>query len=93
MRITLNSQELLQTVRRHMEREEKLELDSVWVTTLVGPLRQISEDLKNESDFGSPVRGVVIRLDQLIDRIDKDLQQVLETEQFDETPSRESVYP
>jgi hypothetical protein len=95
MRITLNSQELLQTVRRHMEREEKLELDSMWLTTLLDQLRQIALKLDYAKAVGSEAAMAEgqAHLDQLRLRINKDLQQVLEAEQYDDTPSRESTYP
>lgn len=82
--ITLTADELLETVRAHMQREEQLELDSMYLVTLLDQLRQISGMLLPEGDFTigdlNEAKAAKVRLDQLRVRISKDLLQVQETE-------------
>lgn len=82
--ITLTADELLETVRNHMQREERLELDSMYLVTLLDQLRQISAHLSVGLDDMEMAQNAIWQAktitDQLRVRISKDLRQVQETE-------------
>lgn len=103
------TKELLDMTRRQIAREELEEalrsmdrpgLGRMWLVGMIDQLRQIntliSEAVEDMSDLeldDHPTMQASIRLSQLIIRTHKDLRQLELVEQYDETPSRESVYP
>ena len=81
-------EELLDMTRRQIEREEQLEIDSMWLISHLDQLSQARHAIKQ----GDLELGLTL-LDQQRVAVNKAALTLQKQEQYDETPSRESVYP